>query len=142
MAQAKHGDTVKVHYTGKLIDGTEFDSSAGRDPLEFTIGSGQVIPGFESAVVGMSPGEACNTNIPVEDAYGPRSEEMLVEVPKENLAEGIQPDVGEKLQAVSEDGRKIALTVTAVSDTSVTLDGNHPLAGEELVFELELVEIV
>ncbi|MFA6001547.1 MAG: peptidylprolyl isomerase [Thermoleophilia bacterium] len=142
MEQAKHGDTVKVHYTGKLTDGTEFDSSVGRDPLEFTIGSGQVIPGFESAVVGMSPGESSNTSIPVDQAYGPRSDEMLVEVPRENLAEGIQPEVGQKLQAMSEDGHKIALMITAVSDASVTLDGNHPLAGKELFFDLELIDIV
>ena len=141
MSQATTGDTVKIHYTGTLDDGTEFDSSAGREPLEFTLGSGQVIPGFDKAVEGMADGDKKSVNIPAEEAYGPRHEEMVIEVPKSALPEDIAPAEGMKLQAQGADGQITNLTVTTVGDKTITVDGNHPLAGEALNFAIELVEI-
>ena len=141
MSQAKTGDTVKVHYTGKLEDGTQFDSSAGRDPLEFTVGSGQVIPGFEKAVEGMAVGDSRTVNIPPEDAYGPRHEQMVQQVPKTALPDDLDPTEGMALQARGQDGNVVNLTVTAVDTDSITVDGNHPLAGKPLNFDIQLVEI-
>ena len=141
MSQAKSGDTVKIHYTGTLDDGTQFDSSAGREPLEFTLGSGQVIPGFDKAVDGMAVGDSKNVNIAPEDAYGPSHEQMIQEVPKSALPPDMKPEVGMGLQAQGQDGQAINLTVTAVSDDSITVDGNHPLAGKALNFSIELVSI-
>lgn len=141
MSQAKSGDTVKIHYTGTLDDGTQFDSSAGREPLEFTLGSGQVIPGFDKAVDGMAVGESKQVNITPEDAYGPRHEQMIQEVPKSALPPDMTPEVGMGLQAQGQDGRAVQLTVTAVGDDSITVDGNHPLAGQALNFAIELVSI-
>jgi peptidylprolyl isomerase len=141
MSQAKSGDTVKIHYTGTLDDGTQFDSSAGREPLEFTLGSGQVIPGFDKAVDGMAVGESKDVNIAPEDAYGPRHEQMIQEVPKSALPADMTPEVGMGLQAQGQDGQAVNLTVTAVSDDSITVDGNHPLAGKALNFAIELVSI-
>jgi len=141
MSNAKPGDTVKIHYTGTLDDGTTFDSSAGRDPLEFELGSGQVIPGFDKAVEGMAVGEQKQVNIPPEDAYGPRHEQMIQEVPKSALPEGLEPEEGMALRAQQPDGQVINLTVTAVGDESITVDGNHPLAGQALNFNIELMEI-
>ena len=141
MAQAKHGDTVKVHYTGKFDDGTVFDSSTGRDPLEFTIDQGQVIPGFEEAVVGMNLGESKIVTIPSDQAYGPRREEMVVQVEKNQLPEDVKPEVGDRLQLVQADGQAFIVEVTDIDDSNVTLDANHPLAGKDLVFEVELVEV-
>ena len=141
MTQAKAGDTVKIHYTGTLDDGSQFDSSAGRDPLEFTLGSGQVIPGFDSAVEGMAIGESKKVNIPAEDAYGPRHEQMIQEVPRSALPEDVEPQVGMGLQARRPDGAMLDLTITEVGEENITVDGNHPLAGQALNFELELVEI-
>jgi peptidylprolyl isomerase len=141
MSQAKSGDTVKIHYTGTLDDGTQFDSSAGREPLEFTLGSGQVIPGFDKAVDGMAVGESKDVNIAPEDAYGPRHEQMIQEVPKSALPADMAPEVGMGLQAQGQDGQAVNLTVTAVSDDSITVDGNHPLAGKALNFAIELVSI-
>jgi FKBP-type peptidyl-prolyl cis-trans isomerase 2 len=142
MAQAKNGDTIKVHYTGRLKDGTVFDSSEGRDPMQFTLGAGKVIPAFEEAVIGMTPGESTNKDIPADQAYGPHREEMVVQVKKEQLPKNIDPKVGQRLQLVQPDERVIPVTVTEVNDSHVTLDANHPLAGKDLQFDIELVEIV
>jgi len=141
MSHAKTGDTVKIHYTGTLTDGTQFDSSAGRDPLEFTLGSGQVIPGFDQAVRGMAVGDSKSVNIAAQDAYGPRHEQMVQEVPKNALPEDLEPTAGMSLQARGQDGRVLNLTVTHVGDEAITVDGNHPLAGRDLNFDIELVEI-
>ncbi|KPL04127.1 MAG: peptidylprolyl isomerase [candidate division Zixibacteria bacterium SM23_73_2] len=142
MTKAKNGDRVKVHYTGKLDDGRVFDSSVKREPIEFIIGKGQVIPGFEKAVEGMNPGESKTTKVPPEKAYGPRREEMIVEVEREKIPAQLDPKVGQRLQLQQPDGRVIRVTVTDVSESSVTLDANHPLAGKELTFDIQLVEIV
>ena len=141
MSQAKAGDTVKIHYTGTLDDGTQFDSSEGREPLEFELGSGQVIPGFEKAVEGMAVGDEKDVSISPEDAYGPRHDQMIQEVPKSALPDNLTPEVGMGLQAQGQDGQVINLTVTEVGEESITVDGNHPLAGKSLNFKLELVEI-
>jgi peptidylprolyl isomerase len=141
MSQAKSGDTVKIHYTGTLEDGTQFDSSSGRDPLQFTLGSGQVIPGFEKAVEGMAVGDSKTVNIPPEQAYGPRHEQMIQDVPKTALPDDLEPVEGMALQAQGQDGKVINLTVTAVQDESITVDGNHPLAGKALNFDIQLVDI-
>jgi len=141
MTNAKPGDTVKIHYTGTLDDGTQFDSSTGRDPLQFTIGSGQVIPGFDKAVEGMSVGDSKSVNIPATEAYGPRHDQMVQDVPRSALPDDLEPVEGMALQAQGQDGRVINLTVTAVGDESITVDGNHPLAGKDLNFDIELVEI-
>ena len=142
MTQAKSGDTVRIHYTGTLDDGTQFDSSAGRDPLEFALGSGQVIAGFDSAVDGMSVGEQKSVTIPPAEAYGERHEQLVQEVPKGALPDEIQPQVGMQLQSQSPEGQVMNLVVTEVSDESITVDANHPLAGQALTFAIELVEIV
>ena len=141
MSNAKSGDTVRVHYTGKLDDGTQFDSSAGRDPLEFSLGGGDVLPGFDSAVEGMAVGDSKSIQIAAGDAYGPRHEQLVQDVPREQLPDDMQPAVGMQLQAQGEDGQAIPLVVTAVDDQSNTVDGNHPLAGQSLNFDIELVEI-
>ncbi|MBT8040906.1 MAG: peptidylprolyl isomerase [Gammaproteobacteria bacterium] len=141
MSQAKAGDTVKIHYTGTLDDGTQFDSSSGREPLEFEVGSGQVIPGFEKAIEGMAVGDTKTVNIPAEDAYGPRHDEMIQEVPKSALPDDVEPQIGMGLQARRADGAMLDLTITEVGEDSITVDGNHPLAGQALNFDLELVEI-
>ncbi len=141
MSNAKSGDTVKIHYTGTLDDGSEFDSSTGREPLEFSLGSGQVIPGFDNAVDGMSVGESKTVTIPPGEAYGDRNEQMIQEVPKTALPDDMKPEVGMQLQSKSPDGHVMNLTVTGVEDDSITVDGNHPLAGQALTFAIELVEI-
>jgi len=142
MARAKYGDTVKVHYTGRLDDGTVFDTSANGEPLQFTIGSGQIIPGFEQAVVGMNPGESKTVKIPAEDAYGQRREDLIIEVEKSQLPEGLKPEVGLQLQSRQPDGRIVVLTIADMTESHVTLDANHPLAGKDLTFEIQLVEII
>ncbi len=142
MAQAKTGDTVKVHYTGKLDDGTVFDTSADREPLQFTIGTGQLIPDFEQAVVGMNPGESKTVQIPSENAYGPHREEMVMEVDRSEFPENLEPQVDQRLQVSQSDGRTFPVTVTDVSESKVTLDANHPLAGKDLTFDVQLTEIV
>ncbi|MBN1347043.1 MAG: peptidylprolyl isomerase [Phycisphaerae bacterium] len=139
--QAQQGDTVRVHYTGKFDDETVFDSSDGRDPLEFTLGQGQVIPGLEQAVVGMAPGDTKTATIPMDDAYGPHQAEMVMNVDRGDLPPNIDPQVGQQLQSRLQDGQVIVLTVTDVTEAAVTLDANHPLAGKDLVFDIELVEI-
>ena len=142
MAQAKNGDTVKIHYTGKLEDGTVFDSSDGRDPLEFTLGEGQVIPGFEEAVLGMTANDSKTMTIPSDNAYGPRREEMVVEVDRDQFPPDVTPEVGQQLQMQRPDGQKMVVAVAEVSESTVKLDANHPLAGKDLTFDINLVEIV
>lgn len=141
MTQAKSGDTVRIHYTGKLSDGTEFDSSSGREPLEFALGAGQVIPGFDNAVDGMTVGENKTVTIPPEDAYGEKHEQLIQDVPKTALPDEINPEVGMRLQSQTPDGRTLHLVVTDVEEDKITVDGNHPLAGQDLTFDIELVEI-
>jgi peptidylprolyl isomerase len=141
MSAAKKGDKVAVHYTGTLGDGTVFDSSRDRQPLEFTLGSGQVIAGFDSAVEGMAPGETVTTTIECERAYGKRDEELVIQKPRMQIPSSVTHEVGRRLQARSQEGQVTRLTVTAVTDETVTLDANHPLAGQDLTFEIELVEI-
>ena len=142
MTQAKSGNTVRIHYTGTLDDGTEFDSSAGRDPLEFTLGGGQVIPGFDSAVDGMAMGESKSVTIPPDEAYGQRHEQLVQQVPRTALPEDMEPAVGMRLQSQGPDGQVMNLVVTEIVDDSITVDANHPLSGQALTFTLELVEIV
>lgn len=141
MATANEGDTVRVHYTGKLDDGTVFDTSEEGEPLEFTIGEGQVIAGFEEAIVGMEPGDSDSTTIPPEKGYGERQTERIVSVGRDQFPEEIDPQVGQRLEVKQPDGTSMPVTVARVSDDDVTLDANHPLAGRELTFDLELVEV-
>ena len=141
MAQAKDGDTVHIHYTGKLDDGQVFDTSVNRDPLSFTLGEGQVIPGFEEAVRGMAKGESKTTTIPPENAYGPRQEALKMAFPRAELPDGLEPQVGQTLNMQTAEGQTFQVRVTDTTDDTVQLDANHPLAGEALTFEIELVEI-
>jgi FKBP-type peptidyl-prolyl cis-trans isomerase 2 len=140
MAQAKEGDTVKVHYTGKLDDGTVFDSSRERDPLEFKLGSGQVIPGFENGIVGMEEGGTKTVTIPPEEAYGAKHDGWPRQVKKDQLPEGLTPQVGTFLQVQQPDGSVIQVIIAQVNEDDVVLD-NHPLAGQSLHFDVELVAI-
>jgi len=142
MTQAKSGDTVRIHYTGTLDDGTQFDSSAGREPLEFAIGGGQVIPGFDSAVDGMAVGENKTVTIPPDEAYGQRHDQLVQQVSRSALPDDMEPAVGLQLQSQSPDGQIMNLVVTEVADESITVDANHPLSGHALTFAIELVEIV
>jgi len=137
----KDGDTVKVHYTGQLEDGSVFDSSIQREPLEFTLGQGQLIPGFEKAVVGLKVGEKTTANIPCAEAYGDENPEMILEVEKSHLPEDLDPEVGVQLQLNQPDGQVIPVQITKVEGDKVTIDANHPLAGKDLIFNIELVEI-
>lgn len=141
MERARNGDTVSVHYTGKLTDGTVFDSSAEREPLKFTIGEQQVIVGFEQAIEGMATGEKKTVQIQPDQAYGPHHGELVFQIERGNLPGEIDPEVGQRLTFQRPDGQTVPLTVTAVTDSAVTLDANHPLAGRELTFDLELVDI-
>jgi FKBP-type peptidyl-prolyl cis-trans isomerase 2 len=142
MQQVKSGDTVKVHYHGKLTDGSTFDSSEGREPLEFEVGSGMVIPGFDNGVTGMSVGEKKTINIPVEDAYGPKQDDMIMEFPRDRFPADMVPEEGMQLNMSNGAGQNFPVVIREVRDDSVLLDANHPLAGEDLTFDLELVEIV
>ncbi len=135
------GDTVKVNYTGRLLDGTVFDSSEGREPLEFTVGGGNLIKDFEEAVVGMSPGDTKTVQIEAVNAYGPHQDELVFVVPREQLPEGIEPQVNQAYQLQGNEGQKLTVLVTEAGDRSVTFDGNHPLAGKDLEFDIELVEV-
>jgi peptidylprolyl isomerase len=137
---AKQGDTVRIHYTGTLQDGTEFDSSREREPLAFTVGSGEVIPGFDAAVTGMTVGDRKTVTIPADQAYGPHRAELIVEVPRTQVPPQIVPRVGQRLQLGRGD-QALMVVVREVSDETLVLDGNHPLAGEDLTFALELVEV-
>lgn len=141
MTQAQHGDTVKIHYTGTLDDGTVFDSSEGHDPLEFTLGSGQVIVGFEEAVTGMGSGEKKQVTIPADKAYGQRNEEMVIQAPRDQVPPDIKPEVGQQLQMGGPDGETVIVRVVEITDEHVTLDANPPLAGKDLTFDIELVAI-
>ena len=141
MTQAKSGDTVRIHYTGTLDDGSVFDSSEGRDPLEFALGSGQVIPGFDSGVTGMSVGDKKTINIPCTEAYGDVVPEAVQVVAREHIPDDIPLDLGTQLQMQAPNGQAMTVTVKEVDDVLVTLDGNHPLAGKDLTFALELVSI-
>ena len=141
MQQVKNGDTVKVHYHGKLTDGSTFDSSEGRDPLEFTVGSGQVIKGFDDAIVNMEVGEKKTVQIPVDHAYGERNEDMIMEYPKTEFPADMTPEVGMELHMSDNAGNVFPVVIAEVKDESVLLDANHPLAGEDLTFEIELVSI-
>ena len=134
---AKVHDTVKVHYKGTLSDGKVFDSSEGREPLEFTIGSGQVIPGFDRGVEGMKVDEEKTINISVDEGYGEVKTELIYDIPKTNLPEGITPEVGLKLISKTKEGHEIPLVITEIKEETIVLDANHPLAGQELVFEVK-----
>lgn len=142
MAQATAGDTVRIHYTGTLSDGTVFDSSEGRGPLEFTVGVGQVIPGFDRAVEGMTPGETQTVEIPAAEAYGPLREEMMLSVSPDQFPDGMDPEIGQQLQLSQPDGQSVVVRVTEIADDEVILDANHELAGKDLTFEITLEEIV
>lgn len=142
MAEAKLGDRVKVHYRGSLKDGTEFDSSFDGAPLEFTLGAGMVIPGFENAIVGMTDGETKTVSIPPDDGYGSYSDELIAVIERSILPEEIEPEVGMQLEAKGEDGTVTVVTIKEVTEDTVTLDANHELAGKELIFEIQLVEAV
>lgn len=139
--KAKANDKVKVHYTGKLTTGEVFDSSEGREPLEFTVGGGQMIKGFDEAVNGMAIDEKKTVEIPSAEAYGERREELIQEVPKDQLPADMKPEVGQKLVATNDLGHQTYVSVTAVTDDAITVDANHDLAGKDLIFDIQLVEI-
>ena len=141
MQQVKKGDTVKVHYHGKLVDGTTFDSSEGREPLEFKVGGGMVIEGFDNGVTGMQTGEKKTIHIPALQAYGVKNEEMIMEFPKDKFPADMVPEVGMQLNMHNGSGQQFPVVIVEVKDEVVILDANHPLAGEDLIFDLELVEI-
>jgi len=141
MASVKSGNKVRVHYTGRLDDGTVFDSSEGREPLEFTVGAGEVIKGFEEAVEGMEVGEAREARVVADEAYGERRDDLMLDLPKEQVPDGLDVAPGMRLELRQPDGQAVPVTVADVGDESVKLDANHPLAGQDLNFELELVEI-
>ena len=140
--QAKKNDKVKVHYTLKLDDGEVVESSKGVMPMELTIGSGQVIPGFENGVIGMKSGETKTIAIPSEEAYGAHEEKKIFEFSRDRIPDGFDPQVGQVIQMHSPDGKTFPVTVTGITETGFTMDANHPLAGRNLTFELELVEII
>ncbi|MDT8423862.1 MAG: peptidylprolyl isomerase [Desulfuromonadales bacterium] len=141
MTYAKQGDSVKIHYQGTLSDGELFDSSRDRDPLEFKIGEQQVIPGFEKAVIGMSINEKKTVTIAAEDAYGPLMDQLIAQVGREQLPEDLTPELGMQLQMMQEAGEPLIVTVTEMDDKTITIDANHPLAGKDLTFDLDLVAI-
>jgi peptidylprolyl isomerase len=142
MQQVKSGDKVKVHYHGKLTNGETFDSSEGRAPLEFEVGKGMVIKGFDDGVTGMVIGEKRTINIPVDDAYGPKNQDMLIEMPKDRFPKDMEIEPGVPLMMSDGSGQNFQVVVAEVKEDSVVLDANHPLAGEDLIFDIELVEIV
>ncbi|MEO6490253.1 MAG: peptidylprolyl isomerase [Ferruginibacter sp.] len=142
MQQVKEGDVVKVHYTGKLKSGEQFDSSVGREPLEFTVGAGQMIKGFDAALPGMTTGDKKTINIPAEEGYGERSEDAIIEFPKENVPADMKLEEGMGLTLSDQQGNPVPVIVKQVKEDVVVLDANHFLAGQELVFDIELVEIV
>ena len=141
MQQVKNGDIVRVHYHGKLTDGTTFDSSEGRTPLEFEVGAGMMIPGFDSGVVGMSIGEKKTINIPAEEAYGLVQDDLLMEFPIDRFPPDMKPEVGMTLNMSNGQGQQFPVVIADVKDDVVILDANHPLAGKELIFDIEMVEI-
>ncbi|HDT15062.1 MAG TPA: peptidylprolyl isomerase [Firmicutes bacterium] len=141
MAKAKSGDKVKVHYKGTLDDGSVFDSSEGKEPLEFEVGAGTIIPGFEKGVEGLEPGGKNTIKIAPEEAYGPVSPDAVIDIPRDKLPEGMEPKKEQTLEMQSADGRVIYAVLKDVAEDKITVDANHPLAGKELTFEIELVEI-
>lgn len=142
MTQAKTGDTVQVHYTGKLGDGTVFDTSRERHPLRFVLGRGQVIAGFEQAIVGMTTGESKTAVIPVDQAYGAHRADMVIKLDRSQMPQNVNPQVGQRLELTQADDQTFLVTVTEISETHLTVDANHPLAGKALTFDLELVNIL
>jgi len=142
MAQVKTGDKVKVHYHGKLTNGETFDSSEGREPLEFEVGSGMVIKGFDDGVTGMEVGDKKTIEIPADEAYGPRNEEMIIDMPKDRFPQDMTLEIGMPLMMTDGSGQNFQVVIIEIKEDSVILDANHPLAGQTLVFDLELVEIV
>lgn len=142
MAKAQNGNTVKVHYVGTLDNGSQFDSSTGREPLEFQIGEGMLLPKFEDAVIGLEPGESVNVSIPAEEAYGPKREDLVIKIEKDKLPPTISPEMGMKLQMNTPQGETLVLNIIEINDDSIVVDANHELAGEKLNFKIDLVEIV
>lgn len=140
MEKASTGKTVKVHYTGRLTDGTVFDSSKDREPLEFKLGEGHLIRGFESAVEGMSVGEQKTINIPADEAYGPHRSDLVVHIERSQIPPDIAPSIGMNLQIRQPNG-VINIVITDMDESSITLDANHPLSGKDLTFDIELVEV-
>ncbi len=141
MTAAKSGDTVRIHYTGTLDDGTQFDSSQGRDPFEFQLGQGNVISGFDKAVEGMAVGDSKTVRLEPDEAYGEHHQQLVQDLPRDVLPADLTPTVGMGLQGQGQDGSVTNFMITAVSDESVTVDANHPLAGQSLTFDIELIEI-
>lgn len=142
MQSVKLGDTVKVHYHGRLTSGETFDTSEGREPLEFKVGAGMVIKGFDNAMLDMHIGDKKTVNIPVDEAYGPKQEDLIMDFPKDRLPEDLHPEVGMELQMSNAQGQVFPVVVAGVSSEFITLDANHPLAGEALIFDIELIGIV
>ena len=142
MQQVKKGDKVKVHYHGRLNSGETFDKSEGREPLEFEVGSGNVIKGFDDGVTGMTVGDKKTINIPFDEAYGPRNPDMIIEMPKERFPKDMELEVGMPLGMSDGQGQQFQVVIMEIKDDVVLLDANHPLAGQDLTFDLELVEIV
>ena len=140
--RTKFGDTVRVHFTCKFDDGTEFESSVGKEPLDLTIGDDKVMPGFEKAIIGMHPGEMKTVRVPADQGYGPRDGEKVKTIRREDFPQNLQPEVGLKFKMQLSDGRENYITVTHVDESHVTLDGNHPLAGKDIIFDIELLNIV
>jgi len=142
MTQAKMGDDVKVNYTGKLEDGTVFDTSSDREPLQFKIGEGDILPGFEEAVIGMTEGDSKTITIASQDAYGPYHKELILHVDRSEFPEEINPELGQQFRIPLEEERTVLVMVIGITEDQVTLDANHPLAGRDLTFDIELIEIV
>lgn len=141
MSKAKDGDTVKVHYTGTLENGEVFDTSQEREPLEFQLGQGQLIPGFEKAVIGMSEGDSTKVDIPSDEAYGEVRDDLVINVPKDQLPDDVEPKIGMQLQVNQQNGQPIPVRITEIKNEELILDANHPLAGKDLTFEIELLEV-
>lgn len=141
MAAAKQGDTVQVHYTGKLTDNTIFDTSENQAPLEFTLGEGKLIPGFEAAVLGMTPNESKVVKIAADEAYGPRRDELMIPVPRDQFPENVEPEKGQQFEIRMQNGQARTAQVADVAPDVVTLDTNHPLAGQDLIFDILLVDV-
>lgn len=142
MQQVKTGDKIKVHYHGRLINGETFDKSEGREPLEFEVGSGMVIKGFDDGVTGMTVGDKKTINIPADEAYGPKNPEMIIDMPKDRFPKDMEIEVGMPLSMSDGQGQQFQVVVAEVQEEVIILDANHPLAGEDLIFDLELVEII
>jgi FKBP-type peptidyl-prolyl cis-trans isomerase 2 len=142
MVTVKEGDTIRINYVGKVEDGTVFDSTAGTHPLEFTVGEGELIPGLEKGVIGMKPGEFRSVSIPMGQGYGPRVEERVFEFDRKRLPDNIAPEIGRQMQMYRADGMPMMVTIVGISETSLTMDCNHPLAGKTLIFDTTLLEIL